>query len=240
MSFKITNYGHSCILIESVNGKKILFDPYLSENESAAIKPEDIKELDAILVSHGAFDHLGDALPIAKNTGAPIYCDPAVADYAVYHGLPKEQIKMLVWGTCLDLGDTGITVRSIEAKHLSYFKIGDQKFTGIPMSFILTLEDGTAIYFAGDTSIFTDMKLFGQLYNVKYGMFGITGLEGYPYEMDAREGAIAADLFGVKYAIPIHYPAGSSAPFDFKNELGKINPDIETVILETGIEYTAE
>lgn len=238
MSFKITSLGHSCILIETYEGERLLFDPYLSGNESAVVSPEEIKNIDAILVSHGAFDHLGDAVPIAKNTGALLYCGPDVYDYALYHGIKKEQLKMLVWGTCLQ--HKNITIRSIEAKHISYFKCGEHKITGIPMSYVVTLEDETAIYFSGDTSIFSDMSLFGRLYNVKYGFFGISGLPGFPYEMDSNEGAMAASLFGVKVAIPIHYPPDTNFPKEFEQELLKLNPNARTVILKPGESYLAE
>ena len=234
MSFKITNWGHSCILIETSKGLRILFDPYISENESAAVTVDEIENIDIVIVTHGAFDHMGDAIPIVKKTGATLYCGPEVRDYALYNGVDENHVRMLVWGTCLTHGNSGIKIRSVEAKHLSYFKMGDHKITGMPMSFVVTLEDGTGIFFAGDTSLFSDMKLFGELYDVKYGFFGIMGLEGYPYEMDAREGAIAADFWNVDVAIPIHYPAGSNVPMEFKEELSKRNKNIKTMILHPG------
>ena len=173
MNFKITNWGHSCILLETNDGIRLLFDPYITGNESAAVGVDDIRDIDAVIVTHGAFDHMGDAVEIVKKTGATLYCGPEVRDYALFNGVDEKLVRMLVWGTCLEHKDTGITVRSIEAKHLSYFKMGDTKITGMPMSYVVTLRDGTGIFFAGDTSIFSDMKLFGELYPVKYGFFGV-------------------------------------------------------------------
>ncbi len=232
MSYSIKYLGHSCILIESVEGKKILLDPYLSENKSACVKPEDLQDVDAILVSHGAFDHLGDAFDIARRTGAILYSDIAVVDYAIASGVKKEKTRVMIWGTMIK--HDKIEIRSVEAKHISHFTYNNMKVTGAPMSFIIRLEDGTGIYFSGDTAIFSDMKLFGELYPVKIGFFGISGLPGYAYEMDGREGALAASFFNVETAVPIHYPPGSTEPEIFRKELLRLNPKATARILRPG------
>lgn len=240
MNFKIVNWGHSCILVETNDGVRLLFDPYITGNASAAVEVDDICDIDAVIVTHGAFDHMGDAIEIVKKTGAILYCGPEVHDYALFNGVDEKHVRMLVWGTCLEHKNTGISIRSVEAKHLSYFKMGDTKITGMPMSYVVTLKDGTGMFFGGDTSIFSDMKLFGELYPVKYGFFGVMGLTGYPYEMDAREAALAAKFWNVDVAVPIHYPAGSSVPYDFETEFSKIMPEAKTLILAPGDEYVVE
>ena len=232
MSYSIKYLGHSSILIESVEGKKILVDPYLSENKSACVKPEALKDIDAILVSHGAFDHLGDAFDIARRTGAILYSDIAVVNYAIFSGVKKEKTRVMIWGTMIKQGN--IEIRSLEAKHISHFTYNNMTVSGAPMSFVIRLEDGTGIYFSGDTSIFSDMKLFGELYPVKIGFFGVSGLPGYAYEMDGREGALAASFFNVETAVPIHYPPGSEEPETFRKELLRLNPKATTRILKPG------
>lgn len=232
MSYSIKYLGHSSILIESVKGKRILIDPYLSENEFACVKPEELHGIDAILVSHGAFDHLGDAFKIAQRTGAILYSDIAVVDYAIFSGVKKEKTRVMIWGTMIKQDD--IEIRSLEAKHISHFTYNNMKVTGAPMSFVIRLEDGTGIYFSGDTAIFSDMKLFGKLYPVKIGFFGISGLPGYAYEMNGREGALAASFFNVETAVPIHYPPGSEEPEIFRNELLHLNPKAAACILKPG------
>jgi L-ascorbate metabolism protein UlaG (beta-lactamase superfamily) len=232
MAYTIKYLGHSSILIESVEGKKILIDPYLSENIFACIKPEDIGDIDAILVSHGAFDHLGDAFDIARMTGAVLYSDIAVVNYAIFSGVKKEKTKVMIWGTMIEHGN--IAIRAVEAKHISHFSYNNTNVSGAPLSFIIRLEDGTGIYFSGDTSIFSDMKLFGELYPVKIGFFGISGLPGYAYEMDGQEGALAASFFNVEIAVPIHYPPGSEEPEIFRKELLRLNPKAVTRILKPG------
>ncbi len=232
MTYAIKYLGHSSILIESVEGKKILIDPYLSENKSACVKPEELKDIDAILVSHGAFDHLGDAFDIARRTGAILYSDIAVVNYAIFSGVKRETTRVMIWGTMIK--QDNIEIRAVEAKHISHFSYDNMKVSGVPLSFIIRLEDGTGIYFSGDTSIFSDMKLFGELYPVKIGFFGISGLPGYAYEMDGREGALAASFFNVETAVPIHYPPGSEEPEAFRKELFRLNPKAVTRILKPG------
>lgn len=236
MSYTIKYLGHSCILIKSVTGKRILIDPYLDENKNACVKSKDLENIDIILVSHGAFDHLGDAFDIARRTGAILYSDISIIDYAIFNGIKKENTRVLIWGTMIKEND--IEIRSIEARHISYFSYNNMKVTGAPMSFIIRLENGLGIYFSGDTSIFSDMELFGRLYPVRIGFFGIGGLPGFAYEMDGKEGALAAKFLNVEIAVPIHFSPGSAEPEIFRNELSKLNPGIKTYILKPGENLT--
>lgn len=235
MSIRIQSLGHSCFLVQSVNGLKILIDPFLTGNSAAPVSADSIEGIDAILVSHGAFDHMGDAVPIARNTDAKLFCGPDVAYYASTQGLGSQQISQLVWGTCLSF--KGIQIRSLEAKHISSFQCGDQKITGIPMSFTITLEDGTGVYHSGDTAIFSDLKLFGELYPMDIGMICMDGIPGLPFEMSGQEAALAARLLGLKVAIPMHYPTNSVEPIRFKEALESSNPPVTVVILKPGEEY---
>lgn len=234
MSVKIKRLGHSTILVETASGLKFIFDSWLESNPNAVYDEADLEGLDAILVTHGGFDHLGDAVPLAKRTGAHIFCGGDVMDYALYHGIPREQITPMVWGSCSPY--RGIQIHSIEAKHISSLMVGEHKITGIPMSFIVNLEDGTGLYFAGDTAIYSDMALYGRLYGpVNIGFFCMYNLDGYPYEMTAKEAAMAANLFDVEVAIPIHYPRGNTEyPPEFCRELSAHAPRARALILEAG------
>jgi L-ascorbate metabolism protein UlaG (beta-lactamase superfamily) len=233
--FNIKYLGHSCFLIKSVNGKKILIDPFLTGNSSAAVTADSINDIDAVAVSHGAFDHLGDAVPICKRNHAKLFCGPEVAIYAMHEGMKKEDINQMIYGTSITY--KGIEFRSIEAKHISMVQCGSQRITGSAMSFIFRMEDGTGIYFSGDTSIFSDLKLFGELYSVEIGILGMDGLPGCPFEMSGKEAAMAARWLGVKVAIPMHYPANSAEPGHFKEALSEYHPKIQPVILKPGEEY---
>jgi L-ascorbate metabolism protein UlaG (beta-lactamase superfamily) len=233
MSISVKNLGHSCFLFKSVNGLNILTDPFLSENKFSSIKVKDLPTIDIILVSHGAFDHLGDTVEIlCKNTSARLFCGPDVALHVNNSGIEPFRIFQLVWGT--NISYNGIEIRSIEAKHLSFFESYGKRITGIPMSFIIRMEDSTGIYFSGDTSIFSDLRLFGKLYPVNIGLFCMDGLPGYPYEMNGTEAALAAEWLGVKFAIPMHFPPGSPEPLKFKKAITSKNLDIEIIDLKLG------
>lgn len=231
----IQNLGHSCFLVESLRGTRVLFDPFLTGNLFATAKAAELTDIHLIAVSHGAFDHLGDAVFIAKSTGARLFCGPEVALHAFDEGLEKEQVCQMVWGTKAVY--RGLEIRSVEARHISLFKSKNQFISGIPMSFILRMEDGTGIYFSGDTSIFSDLKLFGQLYPVKIGLFGMGGLPGYPMEMSGYEASLAAQWLGVEVAIPMHHPPDSPDPVEFRDTLSSAGPSVRVVLLKPGESY---
>jgi L-ascorbate metabolism protein UlaG (beta-lactamase superfamily) len=232
MTIRIKNLGHSCFLIESIGGIRVLLDPYLRGNVQAAVKVEELPGIDLIAVTHGAFDHMGDTIEIAKKMGAKVFCGPDVAVYLEGNGLTKDQISQLVWGT--NLSYLGIEIRSIEAKHISFFEFKGYRISGIPMSFILRMENGTGIYFSGDTAIFSDLKLFGKLYPVKIGIFGMDGIPGLPMEMSGKEAALAAQWLGVELAIPMHFPLGSTQPDEFQKALSVSSPSVRVAILRPG------
>jgi L-ascorbate metabolism protein UlaG (beta-lactamase superfamily) len=227
--FSIQYFGYSCFLITSLEGVRILLDPYFDGNEDAGMSAAAVDNIDIIAPSHGAVDHMGDAIPIAMRTHATLFCGPDIAHYAAGKGLGTDNIRMMVWGT--RRLHKGIEIRSLEARHLSSFDCGSQIITGLPMSFIVRMEDGSGIYFSGDTSIFGDLKLFGELYPIRIGLMGMSGLPGMAYEMDGPEAALAAKWLGVTTAIPFHYPAGSPEPIRFKETLAAYDPPIETIVL---------
>jgi L-ascorbate metabolism protein UlaG (beta-lactamase superfamily) len=236
MGICVRNLGHSCFLFKSLNGINILTDPFLSENKFSPIRVQDLPKIDIIVVSHGAFDHLGDTVEILRrNSNAKLFCGPDVALHVHNSGIEPSRVFQLVWGTSILYN--GIDVRSIEARHLSFFESHGQWITGIPMSFIIRMEDSTGIYFSGDTSIFSDLRLFGKLYPVKIGLFCMDGLPGYPFEMNGCEAALAAELLGVKFAIPMHFPPGSSEPMKFKETITSKKLNIKIIDLEIGESY---
>lgn len=98
-SIKINYLGHSCFLIETLTSKRLLVDPWLRENPYAVVSPENLKNIDMVAVTHGAFDHLGNAVEICKNNDCKLFCGSEVALYAMDKGLTKDDIKILIYGT---------------------------------------------------------------------------------------------------------------------------------------------
>ena len=197
-----TYYGHSCFLLD--DGKyKVLTDPFLTENPLATAKPEDI-QCDFILVSHGHFDHLGQAEEIAKRTGAQVLAIPEILgtmDGINGHGMNVGGTVKLPFGS----------VKMVPAIH-SCMVAG-----GVAAGFVIEI-GGQVVYFAGDTGLFSDMKLIGELCGVTVAVLPI----GDNFTMGIKEAVVAAEFVGAKKVIPIHYntwPLIAADAAEFKNQV---------------------
>jgi L-ascorbate metabolism protein UlaG (beta-lactamase superfamily) len=191
---KLTYYGHSCFLVE-VQGKKILFDPFISPNELAKgiVSADDI-ECDYILISHGHADHIADAVSIAKRTGAT-----CVAAYEVYEWLTKQGVEkahpMNTGGKWkFDFG----TVRCVSAQHSS--SLPDGSYGGNPMGFIVHTEEGD-FYYSGDTALTIDMQLIPGWSELSFAVLPI----GDNFTMDAEDAAVAAEFCEATRVVGVHY-----------------------------------
>ena len=194
--------------------RRIVVDPFLSENPAAPVQPEELEAPDVILVSHAAFDHLGDAAALAKRTGAPVVCDGAVRAILVDQGVPAAQVRATTWGLVIRVA--GMDIRPVECHHWSAGALSDgTPVVGNPIAFIVETEPGCRIYHYGDTSIF-DMRLIGELYRPTVGLLGCTLPKELSHripgpatfltgEMDADEAARAAEMLGLELAVACHY-----------------------------------
>lgn len=193
---------------------RVLIDPYLTGPVSA-VDPEVLEPPDAILVSHAAFDHLGDTAAIARRTGAPVVCGGEVRAMLMEEGIPAEQMQATTWGIVVEVN--GVVVRPVECHHWSQGRLKDGQFvTGVPMGFIVEPEPGIALYHYGDTAIFSDLKLIRDLYRPTVTILGCANpdellvqavgagkmLTG---EMSPEEAALAADWLGAPLTIASHY-----------------------------------
>jgi len=193
-----------------------LIDPFLTGNPVAPCGPDDLAPPDAILVTHAAYDHVGDTLAIARRTGAPVLCGADTRSLLLDQGLPAEQVRATIWGIVVEVG--GIVVRPVECHHWSAATLSDGRVvTGTPLSFIVETEPGVRIYHFGDTAIFGDLRLIGELYAPTLGLIGCTHPKQLPEpvlagpgtiltgEMGPREAALATRLLGVDVAVATHY-----------------------------------
>ena len=179
-------FGHACFQLD--DGKyKLLFDPFLSGNPQASIKPDDI-ETDYILVTHAHADHVGDGYDILKRTGATAIGIPEITDFG---GENVKSINMNLGGTLnLPFG----FVRMVPALHSSGIA------GGVACGYVIGI-GGKVIYFAGDTALFSDMKLIGERDQIDYAILPIGG----HYTMDSFDAAKAVEFLGAKNVIPVHY-----------------------------------
>jgi L-ascorbate metabolism protein UlaG (beta-lactamase superfamily) len=189
---KYTYYGHSTFLLEAA-GKKFLFDPFITPNPLASEIDVKAIEADYIFVSHGHFDHTGDLVLLAKQTGAKVIAMAEVAQWAGAQGVTN--IHAMNYGPYkFDFG----TVRMVWATHSS--SMADGTYAGNPAGFVLEVE-GKSVYYAGDTSLNMDMKLLAELYALDYAILPVGG----NYTMDADDALIAAKFVNVDRVIGVHY-----------------------------------
>jgi len=216
---KLRYLGHSAVRIEG--RKTVLIDPFLKDNPMATEKPKDITQADVIVVTHDHADHLGDAFAIAKKTGAVIVSQHEIAVAAQAKGLVAE--GMNIGGP---VTANGVRIWLTPAFHTSA--------SGAPTGCVVEMPNGKRIYHAGDTGLFSDMALIGELLKPDAACLPIGGR----YTMDAAQAARAVDFLKAPVVIPIHYntwPPIEADPQEFKRLVGN---KAQVVILNPGEAYT--
>ncbi len=219
---KATYCGHSCVM--ATDGKfNIIIDPFLEGNPQATIKPDDVK-VDFVLVTHGHSDHLGDAVKIAKNNNATIIAPNELAVYVAQQG--AEAHNMHIGGAHdFPFGRVKLTI----AHHGS--AAGDGLiYTGNPCGFLVTM-GGKTMYHSGDTSLFLDMKLIGEMNKIDLAFLPI----GDNFTMGVDDAVKAVEFLKPKKVVPIHYktwPVIDVEPQDFIDKIK--GTSTEGVIVKPG------
>jgi L-ascorbate metabolism protein UlaG (beta-lactamase superfamily) len=234
---KIQFLSNSGFLITTEEGKRVLIDPYLTGNAGAPFETEKIPPVNLILVTHAAFDHLGDSFELAKRDNAFLVGDYLVRQLAYAHGLSKENVKSCGYGGTVQ--KAGVTLRVLMAHHPnSVVKESGDPLTGIPLAFLITTPGGLRIYAAGDTCLFSDMKLIGQLYRPHIGFIPVGAVEPqYGKDLPPAEAAQAAQWVGCELAVPIHY-CDPQDPSEFAAAAKILAPWMEVAPMNPGEELT--
>jgi L-ascorbate metabolism protein UlaG (beta-lactamase superfamily) len=205
---KISYHGHSVVQIQT-NGKTILIDPFINGNQLTDLKVEELRP-DVIILSHGHNDHVGDTVELAKKNNALVVANDELSTYLGWQGVTTH--SMHIGGAYqFEFGKIKLT----QAFHGSSYTTENNEiiYCGEPAG-ILFMNEGKTIYHAGDTALFSDMKLIGERHPIDVAFLPI----GDNFTMGPEDAAYAARLLNAKTVVPIHFntfPPIKQNPFKF-------------------------
>ena len=232
--FEITWLGHATFQFRLDSGEVIVMDPWVEGNPMYP-KGHQFDRIDAMLISHGHFDHIHDAIPLAKK-----FKPKVVAIYetcAWLTGKGVENCSGMNKGGTQEAGPLKVTMT--HAVHSCGISDGEEiVYGGEACGYVITLENGTRIYHAGDTMVFGDMKIIGELFKPDIALLPIGGF----YTMDPVQGAHAIRLLGTKVVVPMHYgtfPVLTGTPEQLR-DLTKDISGLQLIDLRPGETLTGE
>jgi L-ascorbate metabolism protein UlaG (beta-lactamase superfamily) len=240
-----TWYGHSCVELRTHEGKVVLLDPWFGNPTSPRAAAE-VELCDVMLVSHGHFDHLGsaprdvrnaDSLEIARRT-KPVW--PCIHELSLWleTELGDSGVEIVGMNKGGTVNARGLTISMVRADHSAgdWSAAGEGPlYLGEPVGFIITLENGTRIYYTGDTDVFGDMELIAAIYLPDIAIMPIGG----HYTMGPSAAARAAKALRVRAVIPVHYgtfPILAGTPDQLRAELAEFGSDAVVIAPERGVE----
>jgi len=227
----VTFLGHAGFKLVSPEGTNFLIDPWIKDNPQAPPGSENPGPIDYILISHGHGDHFADTPEIADQTGAVVVSIHEISQYLALKGFPEEKNVGMNKGGRVMLGETMVVM--VHAIHSSSITEADRIiYTGEAAGFVIRFNNGFTVYYAGDTGLFGDMKLIGDIYRPDLAILPI----GDHYVMGPEEAAFACGLIKPKYVIPMHFgtfPVLSGTPEKFKDVMKKM-PEVKIVVMKAG------
>jgi len=223
---KLSWLGHSTYRIETPGGTTVLVDPWVMGNPMCPESEKKIKKVDVMLCTHGHFDHIGDAVAIAKQHNPTVVGIFELCAWMEKKGV--KQISPMNKGGTQKVGDLRVTM--VHAEHSCGIQDGDQiVYGGEACGYVMEFENGVKIYHAGDTCVFGDMQIIRELYAPEIVMLPI----GDHFTMSPREAAYACRLLKPKTVIPMHFgtfPLLTGTP----GELKKLVKDAEILEMKPG------
>jgi L-ascorbate metabolism protein UlaG (beta-lactamase superfamily) len=193
---KLTWLGHAAFQLKTAAGKTILIDPWISNPK--APKGFKLSHVDAVLVTHGHMDHVGEAFELAKKNNAVLVASHELTEIAKAHGV-KTVMPINQSGS---QNVAGVTVTATNAVHSSsYSEKSKTEYAGAALGFIIEEAGTPTVYHAGDTGVFNDMALIKELYKPEVVLLPIGGV----YTMKPKEAAQAVKLLGPKAVVPMHW-----------------------------------
>lgn len=187
---QLTWFSHSNFLLQA-DGVRVLIDPFFEGNPKAPATWQSVGKVDVVLVTHDHDDHVGQAVEICRETGAKLVCLFELGQKLQQAGVPGRQVIGMNMGGTVEAA--GVRVKMVQAFHSSA--------TGAPAGFIMTFPGDFCAYHAGDTALFSDMKLFRRFFDIDLAMLPVGGW----FTMDATEAAVACSFLGCRMVAPMHW-----------------------------------
>ena len=220
----LTWLGHATFRFDTPGGKRVYVDPFL-DNPKCPDSEKEPERADLIAVTHGHGDHVGATVEIAKQHGSAVVAQIELREWLGNQGIGQNMAHSPNKGGTVDVD--GVKVTLTNAFHSS--SADDGTYTGEPTGLVIEAENGTKLYFAGDTCVFGDMQLIGRIYEPDVAILPIGG----HFTMDPREAAVALELLGTPRCVPCHYgtfPILTGTP----DELRRLAPTVEVLAPEPG------
>ena len=194
----ITWVGHGTVILRTPGGKRVIVDPWLNGNPACPDSMRKPPKVDLILVTHGHSDHIDDLVSVARESGATVVGIFELCTWLGQKGISNT--APMNKGGAIEVA--GLTLTMVDAKHSAgYVDNGVMVYLGEPAGFVVKLEDGMVLYIAGDTALFGDMQLIGEIYKPDIAFLPI----GDRFTMGPDTAARACEFLGVRQVVPIHW-----------------------------------
>ena len=216
MSSKVQFFGVAGYKITTEDETSVVIDPFMDGNPYCPVSAKDLGKVDVLLLTHNAFDHLGDAPEIIRQYKPVVICALDVQyNLTKYHGIDPDLIRPTIWG--MEIQEKGIASRPVESRHWSFAKTADgQLLSGPAMGFVVDIGNGTRLYHPGDTALFSDMKVIKETCKPTAGFMhvslpseegvGLPHPEAYKTgELTPAEALTASEWLGLDHVIASHY-----------------------------------